>query len=244
MTNSKPPVDDQLRYVTLNGADTFTTMPVPANPKIYHIVHVDRLASILAECGILCDAEVLRRGISGTVIGLDNIKQRRLQSTLTSHQGLHVGECVPFYFCPRSVMLYVINKGNMPGLAYRGGQAQVLHLEADLRSVVAWANAHKKRWAFTLTNAGSYYFKDRNDLAQLSDIDWAAVQATQWSGNGISPDIREHKQAEFLLEERFPWELIERIGVLTAQMYSSVEQMIQLASHKPKVERLPNWYYL
>jgi len=218
-------------------------MTVPANPKIYHIVHVDRLESILAEGGILCDAEVLRRGILGTVIGLDNIKQRRLQSTLTSHRGLHVGDCVPFYFCPRSVMLYVIHKGNMPGLVYRGGQSQVLHLEADLRSVVAWANTNGRRWAFTLSNAGSYYFKDRNDLAQLSDIDWTAVQATQWSGNGISPDIREHKQAEFLLEQQFPWHLIERIGVASAQMYSRVEQAVQNAAHQPRVEQKSAWYY-
>lgn len=27
---------------------------VPAQPKIYHIVHVDRLASILASQGLLC----------------------------------------------------------------------------------------------------------------------------------------------------------------------------------------------
>ena len=32
-------------------------MPVPANPKIFHICHVDRLRSIIVEGGLLCDAE-------------------------------------------------------------------------------------------------------------------------------------------------------------------------------------------
>ena len=34
-------------------------MPVPAQPKIYHIVHVDRLASIIADKRIWCDAKVI-----------------------------------------------------------------------------------------------------------------------------------------------------------------------------------------
>src|SRR6266568_599640 len=71
---------------------------IPENPKIYHIVHVDRLASIIAG-GLWCDAEVVRRAPPGTTIGMNAIKQRRLtELTLSSHPGLHVGDCVPFYF--------------------------------------------------------------------------------------------------------------------------------------------------
>jgi len=36
-------------------------MTVPAQPKIYHIVHVDRLPSIIADGGLWCDAEIVRR---------------------------------------------------------------------------------------------------------------------------------------------------------------------------------------
>ena len=74
-------------------------MTVPAQPKIYHIVHVDRLPSIIADGYLWCDAEILRRAPSGTTIGMSSIKQRRLNElTLTSHSGLHVGDCVPFYW--------------------------------------------------------------------------------------------------------------------------------------------------
>jgi hypothetical protein len=54
-----------------------------------------------------------------------------------------------------------------------------------------------------LSNAGSYYFEDRADLAQLDEINWEAVQADRWSGNGIDRSIKEGKQAEFLIENRF-----------------------------------------
>ena len=135
------------------------TMPVPAEPKIYHIVHVDRLPSIIADGCLWCDAEILRRSLPGATIGIHSIKQRRLTNRLDSRPGLCVGECVPFYFSPRSVMLYVIFQGNNPELSYRGGQDPIVHLEADLRQAVAWADGDGRRWAFTFSNAGAHYFR-------------------------------------------------------------------------------------
>ena len=96
-------------------------MFVPTEPKIYHIVHVDRLPSIISDGCLWSDAEARKRRIGGTTIGMGNIKQRRINIQLTSHSGLRVGDCVPFYFCPRSVMLYVIHMSNHPELVYRGG---------------------------------------------------------------------------------------------------------------------------
>ena len=50
---------------------------VPPQPKIYHIVHVDRLPSIVADGFLWCDAEIVRRAPPGTTIGMNGIKQRR-----------------------------------------------------------------------------------------------------------------------------------------------------------------------
>ena len=98
-------------------------MPVPADPKIYHIVHVDRLPSIIADGGLLCDAAIAERAPVGTTIGMNDIKQRRLSELrLSSHPDLYVGACVPFYFCSRSVMLYVISQASS---ASRGNSSPV-----------------------------------------------------------------------------------------------------------------------
>ena len=212
-------------------------MSAPASPKIYHIVHVDRLPSIVSDGYLWCDAEVSRRRSAGTPIGIDNIKQRRLSNMLSSHSGLHVGDCVPFYFCPRSVMLYVIYKSDHEDLAYRGGQGPIVHLEADLRETVAWADRNKQKWAFTLSNAGSRYFEDLCDLEQLGEIDWKAVQAEDWR------DCKDAKQAEFLIEQRFPWELISRIGVRSQRIYQQAMGSRGRGADKPRVEIMREWYY-
>ena len=212
-------------------------MVVPVTPKIYHIVHLDRLASVIASGGLWCDARVVREGVAGTTIGMANIKARRLSRlTLESHPGLYVGQCVPFYFCPRSVMLFLIHKTNQE-LDYRGGQGPIVHLEADLYRSVAWAAEQKQRWAFTLSNAGSHYFEDRCDLARLAEINWSAVNEKYWQA------VREQKQAEFLIEDTFPWDLIERIGVSSPLMYQRVMNELPMGKHRPVVEIKHDWYY-
>ncbi|MBZ0147055.1 MAG: DUF4433 domain-containing protein [Pseudorhodoplanes sp.] len=214
-------------------------MPPPANPKIYHIVHVDRLGSIIGENGLLCDAAIVQRGIGGTTIGMKDIKSRRFTLPIKCHQGLCVGSCVPFYFCPRSIMLYLIYRANHPELSYRGGQGPILHLEADLHKTIQWANANGRRWAFTLSNAGSGYFEDRCNVAQLGEVDWTAIQARNWS----APLIKEGKQAEFLIEQSFPWQLVERISVIDAAIAQQAANATRNAAHRPTIEIKRDWYY-
>jgi len=218
-------------------------MPQPAQPKIYHIVHVDRLPSIVGDGFLWSDATMSARAAAGTMIGMSGIKARRLTLELQCHPGLHVGECVPFYFCPRSVMLYLLHAGNHPELSYRGGQGPILHLEADLHTAIAWAQGHHQRWAFTLSNAGARYFEDRSQVSQLAEINWEAVDTRRWSGANVSSAVKEGKQAEFLMEEKFPWSLIERVGVHSSSVGTQVAQILRSASHKPHVSTQSTWYY-
>lgn len=212
-----------------------TAIPNPI--QIYHIVHVDRLRSIVDLGGLFSDAQVRANSIPGTSIGMGKIKERRLRKELRSHKGLHVGECVPFYFCPRSVMLYVINRQDNAELEYKGGQASIVHLVADFNETVAWARANGLRWAFTRTNAGAYIAEDFADIKDLGMIDWDAVSKNYWG------ECREQKQAEFLLEERFPWELVRTIGVYSSDIADMAGKVLDGAAHKPRVIVKREWYY-
>lgn len=104
-------------------------------------------------------------------------------------------------------------------------------------AAVEWAKTSGRRWAFTTSNAGSYYFEDFADLADLDKIDWAAVQARDWR------QCKEGKQAEFLVERCFPWDLIERIGVCSQVIYTKVVNTLPSQGHRPAVEVNRDWYY-
>ncbi len=68
-------------------------MMVPAKPKIYHIIHVDKLPSIISDGYLWCDAVMEQRANQlGTTIGMNSIKRRRLyELTLDSYPDLYVG---------------------------------------------------------------------------------------------------------------------------------------------------------
>jgi hypothetical protein len=136
-------------------------------------------------------------------------------------------------------MLYVIDCANHPELAYRGGQQPIVHLEADLHQVVEWAEANRQRWAFSLSNAGAYYTQFRTGLDRLDEINWDAVAATDFR----PADVKEGKQAEFLVERSFPWSLVERIGIHSQGIAPRVTAAMQGAAHRPRVEIRRDWYY-
>ena len=52
------------------------TTRVPANPMIYHIVHIDRLPSIIADGHLWCDTEMERKSATneGTSIGMNEVR--------------------------------------------------------------------------------------------------------------------------------------------------------------------------
>lgn len=213
---------------------------VPNSPKIYHITHCSNLPSIIGSGMLWSDARRIELGLNCAIIGLSSIKRRRLEELpVTCHPGTRVGEYVPFYFCPRSVMLYILHVDNHPELAYHGGQEPIVHLVADLGAVVEWAEANNRRWTFSDRNAGARYAGFFARLDDLGKINWKAVQANNWQ----DPALKEGKQAEFLVHESFPWQLIERIGVLNGSVKASVEAVLAGASHRPPVTVERAWYY-
>lgn len=214
--------------------------PLPNNPKIYHITHVENVGKIIRDGALWSDAERIRRGLACEIVGMSEIKRRRLEEIrVDCHAGTMVGGCVPWYYCPRSVMLYILHMGNSPGLTYRGGQRPIVHLRADLNSVLDWAEANHVRWVFSRGNAGAYYATFSNNRLELGDLNWTAIAQTDWR----DPDIKEAKQAELLIETSFPWSLVEAIGVIDAGMAEQVNETIARAEHKPIVSVERSWYY-
>ncbi|WP_126147193.1 type II toxin-antitoxin system toxin DNA ADP-ribosyl transferase DarT [Synechococcus elongatus] len=213
---------------------------VPPDPKIYHITHINNLLNIAVSGGLVSDAKRLASGLSCSIVGMSNIKQRRLEVIEVScHPGTKVGEYVPFYFCPRSIMLYILHKGNHPDVSYSGGQAPIVHLQADFNKVINWANSNSIPWAFSSGNAGAYVTSFYNQLSMLSQIDWVAVGARNFS----NAKIKEGKQAEFLMRNDFPWTLIEKIGTIDSTIATQVQKLLGGVKHQPAITVEPSWYF-
>ena len=212
---------------------------IPKNPKIYHITHIDNLDNILRDEVLWSDAKRLELGLECEIVGISEIKRRRLEELeVKCHSGTMVGEYAPFYFCPRSIMLYILYMGNHPDLSYRGGQGPILHLQADLETAIQWANEKDIRWAFSDRNAGERIANFYNDPDDLDEINWSAVEATDFR----DMLVKEGKQAEFLIYESFPWGLVEKIGVCNNSIRDQViDKLGDTASLEISIEN--EWYY-
>jgi hypothetical protein len=167
------------------------------------------------------------------------IKARRLTLPVSCHPGTFVGEYVPFYFCPRSIKLYVIHCANHVELTYRDGQEPIVPLEASLNQAIGWADGDGRSWAFSLSNAGAFYAQFRSQVGQLNEVNWPAVAASDFR----LADVKEGKQAEFLMHERFLWQLVDRIGVISRGMAQQVTSAVRGAAHRPRVEIRRDWYF-
>jgi hypothetical protein len=213
---------------------------IPSNPKIYHITHIDNLPSIVNSMELVSDAKRVAEDLNFSLVGMSKIKQRRLNEIEVScHRGTTVGQYVPFYFCPRSVMLYILYKRNHPELTYKGGQQPIIHLEADFKAVINWANRNRIRWAFTDGNAGAYITNFYSDATAIYNLNWDAINSTDF-GN---PKIKEGKQAEFLMFDVFPWELIHKIGTINSTIEKKVKTVLANIGHQPIVAVEHSWYF-
>lgn len=215
-------------------------MTAPPAPKIYHITHINNLPAMIEGGKIWSDAKRIEMGLNCNEIGMNTIKERRLnQIDVDCYTGLKVGQFAPFYFCPRSVMLYIIYANNHLDLTYRGGQRPIVHLEFDLQNVVNWADQNNRNWAFSDRNAGAYIASFYNNLLNLDKINWDAVNSRDFTRS----EVKEGKQAEFLIQDYMPLALIEKIGVINNDMHQQVSDIISGSMIAPQISVERSWYF-
>lgn len=199
---------------------------------IYHITHIRNLPLILQDGFLWCDNEKTARHLNPVGIAHEHIKRRRAARDVTACRGGTLADYVPFYFAPRSPMLYTIHKGNVEN--YREGQEPVLHLVSSTERVAA------SGLPFTFTNGhaemltSSFY----EDLADLNKVDWSVMRSHYWNDTANDGNRKWRRQAEFLVHNNFPVSLAEEIGVCSLKMADNVKQILAEAGIKFR------WWYV
>lgn len=207
-------------------------MTAPNDPFIYHITHVQNLASIIQQGGLWSDAERIRRQVGNVNIGHRHIKSRRLNTPVKTRAGGMIGDYVPFNFCPRSVMLFPVSCGHDD---YRGGQDDVVHLVSSVSRAVQL----ERPWAFTDRHAELAHSLHFDDLGDLHHVPWHVMTEKYWTA------VKEERQAEFLVHGFFDWSAVCGVGVKTTQADQTVRNVFKgfYQCHQPPISIQPSWYY-
>ena len=204
---------------------------------IYHITHIENLPTILAQAGLWCDRESARRGLIKIGIAHAHIKERRAKRVVPAGPGGTLADYVPFYFAPRSPMLFAIHRNQVAG--YLGGQSAVVHLVSTAENVQAGGKA----FVFTDGHADMAISSYFSDLANLTRVDWKIMKETYWNDTPSDGDRKRRRQAEFLTHEFFPWNLFGEIGVINQGMADRVNSLLAGTPNVPVVSVRRGWYY-
>lgn len=200
---------------------------------IYHITHINNLQSIIEDDFLLCDKEMHAKITPHTNIGHNHIKERRSKHPVMVSKKGFLCDYVPFNFCNRSVMLYVLHRGHE---GYSGGQDPIVHLVSSIREMQTTGQAY----FWTDRHAALGYAYQSDSLVEIdSKIDWAVMPLKHWSEN----ETKEKRQAEFLVHSRVPWSAIEKIVVKNVVVADKVKEFLLISKHQPQVLIKSDWYY-
>jgi hypothetical protein len=204
---------------------------------IYHITHIKNLKFILESGGLIANSGLKRQQINYQDIAHGHIQDRRALTRVPCAARGCLHDYVPFYFAPRSPMLYAIHRGNVEG--YADGQNPIIHLVSEAETIAA----NNLAFAFTDGHAVIAYSEFYDDLQQLDMIDWEIMSADFWGNTQEDGDRKRRRQAEFLVHQFCPWTLIKEIGVINSTLQKQVREILQDFNYQTPIRVYSSWYY-
>jgi hypothetical protein len=203
-------------------------------PVIYHFTDVANLASILNADELRCHSTA----DCAVDVADATIKSRRMSKRVPCGPGGTVGDYVPFYFAPRSPMLFRIQRGGVEGVST--DPARLVYVVSSTEAVVE----AKCAYAFTDGNASAAFTEFHDDIDLLGDVvDWPLMNATMWANTPEDPDRRRRRGAEFLVHRALPFELVNELGVYDAEARSAVAAAATAADWEVDVRIRRDWYF-
>lgn len=204
---------------------------------IYHMTHIANVESILREGRIYCDA-VAERLLRPRSIAYGHLKAWRASKQVPVPPYGTLADYVPFYFAPRSPMLFAIQRGYV-------NSSLAQHEIVYIVSTVEMVQQHGKPFVFTDGHPLSEITCFSNNLAELDEfVDWEVMRSPYWYDCAEYPDRKRKRQAEFLVHAELECALIVRIGVYNPRIQQEVAEIVRkISPHPIPVEAHRDWYY-
>lgn len=205
--------------------------------SIYHITKIDNLHSILEEGGLFSINQQTARCLHHQCVAHESIQSRRSRTIVRCDPFGNLHDYVPFYFAPRSPMLYANHRGMVEG--NNDGQTPIIHIVSSTRKIQEAELSFVFTDGHAIMTLSSFY----NDLSDLKNIDWGVMKARYWFDTQEDPDKKRRRQAEFLVFNYFPWDSVLEIGVINGSMKQQVENILEGYELNTVVSVQKYWYY-
>lgn len=195
-------------------------MSYPNPTRIYRFIHIDNLTVVLTRAALHAPNHVPNDGLVYKTIHNVDIQAQRRVTAISCGPGGVIHDYVPFYFGPRTPMLYQLHTGWVAG--YDEGQTPLIYLISSAQAVEA-GGAH---FVFSDGHGIAKFTDWFDELADLGKLDWTAIGARIWKDTVNNMDRQRRKQAEFLVHRVCPWQLVHEIAVINSAMKTNVEGIL------------------
>ena len=223
-------------------------MPIPNPVRLFHITAIKNLPDIFTNGALLSKNNVTANGIGYENIAHQGAQGTRAAKLVTNPPGGNIHDYVPFYFAPRSPMLFAINGGRVQGCNLR--QEDIVHFETTIDAVLI----HGEPYVFYDRNATLAYSNPYTNIGSLSVVAWDLITEQPqldgyckfWQSNASNPryvDRMEKRMAEFLVNIMVPVSAISRIGVIDNVKQQLVSQIVTTQNLAIPVVVMPSWYF-
>lgn len=155
---------------------------------IYHITDKRNLPGILAQNGLNSKSKEKELPASPVSIAYEGIQQRRAETKVPIHPFGSLHDYVPFYFAPRSPMLYAIHKRMIEG--YTGSQQDIIYLISTVQII----ETNHIPYAFTDGHAIMALSEFYNQSSNLNKIDWQIMKEIYWNDTEQDGDRNRNKK--------------------------------------------------
>lgn len=203
-------------------------------PLIYHFTDIDNLPGILDVGALQCH----RDAATAVEVGNVEIKASRKNRRVDCGPGGMVGDYVPFYFAPRSPMMYVISKGRVDGVST--DLSRLIYLVSTTDAVYEAGVP----CVYSDGNAAVLITKFCEDPAMLAThVDLPLMKEMMWTSTPEDPDRMRRRMAEFLVYERLPLALMAGIAVRNRAMRDAVVSLTSHTGKEIKTVVRNDWYF-
>lgn len=150
----------------------------------------------------------------------------------------NIGDYVPFYFTPKSIMLYNIITGYWHPLVPRRNRNEILVIRCLIDELT-----QLPRWFFTDGQGNDMASSHFNDLAELDKIDWECIQQSSFSKSADDFDKPRRYQAEFLIHNYVPLESMESLNVYDQASAENVQNELDQNNINLAVNIQPKYFF-
>ncbi|QXV66810.1 DUF4433 domain-containing protein [Mucilaginibacter sp. 21P] len=211
-------------------------MPINAHEKFcYRITHRDNLAHILVHGLVTKNHESADPAFIG--IGNPEIIDVRATTPVRLADYGNVGDYVPFYLTPHSIMLYNIITGYYAPRMPKRAREEIVVIRCLIEEL-----ATQPKWFFTDGQANDGESNHYSSLRQLDKIDWECIQNSRFAKSDDYDRPRRY-QAEFLVKDVVPSEFFESICVCSEKMAAWTQQQVNSAGKMIKVNVIPEYFF-